>query len=152
MIKLQNLLQEKGIKSVVIIDDGFDSTPLPNDLNEDDWDKFFDDLTPQDQIMLDDLYPAFSASDKKTFIRSSEFVRITWDHRNQLSTEATSALFKNYDDFLKKEKDDLEQITKILQNFGLICIQKGRELDVESFQADLILIDLFLGRNVWKKI
>ena len=151
MTKLQNLLREKGIKSVAIIGDGFDEVPTPDELNLDDFNNFISRIGSNQQILLSELYPEFSTSDQNTLRNSPEFIQIVWNHRNQFSIDATSALFKDYEGFLKKEKDDLEQITKILQNFGLICIQKGRELGNESFQADLILIDLFLGSQRLEK-
>ncbi|MCY4000892.1 MAG: hypothetical protein OXF06_03590 [Bacteroidetes bacterium] len=151
MIQLQNLLREKGIKSVAIIDDGFDEVPTPDELSLDDYSNFISRIGPDQEKLLSELYPEFLTSDQYIITNSPEFIQIVWNHRNQFSSDATSALFKDYDSFLKKEKDDLEQITKILQSFGLTCIQRGRELDNESFQADLIVIDLFLGSKRLEK-
>ena len=151
MIQLQNLLREKGIKSIAIIDDGFDEVPTPDELSLDDYSNFISRIGPDQEKLLSELYPEFLTSDQYIITNSPEFIQIVWNHRNQFSSDATSALFKDYDSFLKKEKDDLEQITKILQSFGLTCIQRGRELDNESFQADLIVIDLFLGSKRLEK-
>jgi len=145
MTTLQKLLNEKEITSVVIIDDGFDIAPLPNDLNEADWDLFLDDLKHEDRSRLSELYPKLLTSNNEALTNSPEFVKIVWDHRDEFPDDSTNAIFKNYDHFQRSEKKTLNQITQILENIGLTCISKGRDLDEDVLKSDLILIDLYLG-------
>ena len=44
MTDLRTLLEERGIRKAVVIDDVFDDAPRPEDLDEGDWSTFFDDL------------------------------------------------------------------------------------------------------------
>ena len=145
MADMQKLLKEKGIQRVVFIDDVFDDIPRSSELGEKDWIAFFDDLREEDRLQIEALYPGFKDAEEKTLKRSRKFVNILWENRNRLNTEVVAALFQNYEDSNEKSRGQLKSLVQILEGLGLVCKMAGRNFDDEVHEADLIVIDLFLG-------
>lgn len=145
MMDLHKLLTETGIRQAVVIDDAFDEIPQPNDIYDEEWSIFFDDLTDGDFEQLSDIYPEFESTNVFTLQKSKEFVRVLWKHRSTLSMPACTTLFQRYEDSNKIEKDRAREIVQALEKAGLTCTEAGRDFDSKASEADLIVIDLFLG-------
>lgn len=55
MRELRTLLETMGIRNVVVIDDVYDETPRPYELDDGDWANFFDDLGDAGNELLSEL-------------------------------------------------------------------------------------------------
>ena len=61
MTELKELLEARGIRKAVVIDDVFDAVPRAEELNDGDWSNFFDDLDEEGKELL----KAFTTDMKK---------------------------------------------------------------------------------------
>lgn len=145
MTNLQTLLEEKGIRKAVVIDDVFDNVPQPDEIDEGDWSTFFDDLTEEDHRKISDLYPKYENVNESELRGSSEFINVLWENRKKLSTEVITTLFRDYENSNEREKGRLGNLVQRLENVGLTCETVGRNFGDKADDADLIVIDLFLG-------
>jgi len=145
MIHLSHSLEEKGIQNAVIIDDAFDEIPHPNELDPADWSKFVDDLTEDDHALLSKLYPEFEKTDTDALQKSQPFIDVLWENRKKLSTKPLDVLFRSYELNNQLERKSLNNIVGKLEDIGLTCTTVGREFIKEAVNAQLIIIDLFLG-------
>lgn len=145
MTSLQTLLEEKGIRKAVVIDDAFDDIPQPDEIDEKDWSTFFDDLTEEDDKQLSDLYPKYESTNVSALRRSQEFINVLWENRKELSIEAITTFFQDYESLNADDKRQPERLAQILKKAGLTCTTLGRNFNDEADDADLIIIDLFLG-------
>jgi len=145
MTDLKTILEEKGIRKAVVIDDAFDETPQPDDLDDGDWSTFLDDLTEQDRERLSRIYPKFEDTHESILRKSQEFISVLWANRSEFEGAAVAVLFKDYVNFSTTESDRLENIVRRLKDAGLTCAKMGRDLLDEASEADIIVIDLFLG-------
>ena len=143
MTELQNLLKKSGVEKAVIIDDMFDAVPRPYDINEDDWSIFFDDLGEDGNQFLADLYLGYDETDQSELTNVQEFVSVVWENRKELIV--CDRLFKEYETTKANELKMLNTLVAALENLGLVCTTMGREPDERAKEADLIIIDLFLG-------
>ena len=143
MTGLPEILAKRGIRTAVVIDDMFDAVPQPDDLNEEDWSVFFDDIGEEGRQLLTELYPGYDNVHSDELKISQQFVSLVWENRQRLP--AFNVLFGDYDITKASELQMLNTLVKELQNLGLNCTKLGREPDEEARNADLIMVDLFLG-------
>lgn len=145
MTELRQLLAEKGIRKAVVIDDAFDDAPRPDELNEDDWANFFDDLGGEGNTLLSKLYARYEHTPIDDLKTSAEFVAVLWEHRGQLPAPVREHLFKDYAEGKERERTALDALVAALEALGLTCTTMGRALEKVATEADLIFVDLFLG-------
>lgn len=147
MTELRKLLEDSGIRKAVVIDDVFDDAPRPDELNEGDWSNFFDDLSEAGNKQLAELFPAYETMDRSDLQESQNFIDILWDNRTTLPSGSSKILFVDYETTNATERARLEDLVRELESFGLTCEKMGRDLQDGAKDADLIVIDLFLGRS-----
>lgn len=145
MTTLNQLLDERGIRQAVIIDDAFDNAPRIDELSEDDWSVFFDDLDADGHAFLAQLYPPYEVTDAADLRIDQEFISSLWKDRENLPGNARNTLFEDYERSNTAEQSFLTELVDALMGFGLTCSTMGREFDPEANAADLVFIDLFLG-------
>lgn len=145
MTDLRALLEERGIRRTVVIDDVFDEAPRPDELDEGDWANFFDDLGEDGNALLSGLYAAYDHTAPGDLKASQEFVRVVWENRARLPAAANDHLFRNYEDTKATERTGLDALVAALEALDLACTTMGREFDEGAKEADLIFVDLFLG-------
>ena len=145
MTELKELLQTRGIRTAVVIDDVFDSVPHPEELNDGDWSNFFDDLGDDGNELLKGLHDGYEKASAEDLKSSPEFVAVVWKNRKDLPQAACEDLFQDYEQTTDVERGGLETLVEALRELGLACTTMGRDLDVEAVDADVIFIDLFLG-------
>ena len=145
MKDLQMFLASKGIAKVVIIDDVFDDTPRPDEVNEDDWANFFDDIDNTTETLLSELYADYETTSVDHLKTSQEFIKILWDNRHKLGQNEMAYLFENYETTKNTERSQLDVLVEKLRSLNLICMNMGRYHDASAIEADLIFIDLFMG-------
>ena len=147
MTELHALLQERQIRKAVVIDDVFDDAPRPDELDHGDWATFFDDLGNDDHDMLEELFPGFKAADTGDLRESQDFINALWGNRQSLPAGPIETLFHDYESTNATERAELENLVQTLEGLGLTCARMGRDPSAEANDANLIVIDLFLGRN-----
>ena len=145
MIELPKLLQDRGIKNAVVIDDAFDILPRPYELNNDDWSIFFDDLSETGHKFLATRYPGYEDAPQDALKGSEKFIEFVWKNRAELPQAACDRLFSDYQNTKKNERTGLDQLATSLESLGLNCTKMGCELDENAKEAELLFVDLFLG-------
>jgi len=141
---LKKLLETRGIRKAVVIDDVFDAVPRPEELNDDDWANFFDDLGEDEKELLKTLHDGYEEASTDDLKASPEFIAVVWENRENLP-QAGEHLFRDYERTKETERGSLEDLIAALEALGLTCTKMGRDLDAEAREAELIFIDLFLG-------
>lgn len=147
MTDLHEILEHAGIRKAVVIDDVFDDVPRPDELDDGDWSTFFDDLEEENHACLASIFPEFEDTDQGDLQKSQAFIDILWQNRERALVGPVQALFYDYETTNEAEKAELEKVVGLLQEVGLACVRMGRDLSEEARDADLIVIDLFLGRQ-----
>lgn len=147
MTELRALLEERQIRKAVVIDDVFDDAPRPDELDQGDWATFFDDLGDDGRDRLKQLFPGFDNADAGDLQESQDFIDILWGNRKSLPAGPIETLFRDYESTNETERAELERLVQALEELGLTCARIGRDPTAEANDADLIVIDLFLGRN-----
>ena len=142
---LKELLESRGIREAVVIDDVFDTVPRPEELNDGDWSNFFDDLSEDGNELLKTLHEGYEEASTDELKASPEFIAVAWENRENLPQAACEHLFRDYEETKNTERGGLEVLVAALEALGLTCARMGRDLDEEARAADLIFIDLFLG-------
>ena len=146
MIELPKLLQDRGIKNAVVIDDAFDILPRSYELNNaDDWSIFFDDLGETGHKFLEARYPGYEDASQDALKGSEKFIEFVWENRAELPQSACDHLFSDYQNTKENERTWLDQLVVSLESLGLNCTKMGCELDENAKEAELLFVDLFLG-------
>ena len=145
MTELKELLETRGIRKAVVIDDVFDAVPRPEELNDGDWSNFFDDLGEDGNELLKTLHDGYEEASAGELRASPGFIAVVWDNRERLPQAACGHLFRDYEQTNDTERGGLETLVAAMEALGLTCTTMGRDLDAEAREAELIFIDLFLG-------
>jgi len=144
MTNIAQLLTDNGIRKAAIIDDAFDEAPRAYDLDVESWNTFWDDITVYEDAIRT-IYPGYSSAEREDLQDSNEFISLLWEHRESLPTGVRSTLFENYEQKSPVERKWLNGLVDSLKSLGLECTTLGREFADKVGDADLIIIDLFLG-------
>ena len=147
MTELRKVLEESGVRSAVVIDDVFDEVPRSKELTNDEWNVFFDDLSDQDKRLLVEIYPQYEQTLPDKLKKLDTFVETLWKHRCSLTERACDALFGSYERENTSEKQVLDNIVDTLKTRGLQCDTMGTKPIGAVNRADLLIVDLFLGRQ-----
>ena len=145
MTELRALLEARGIRKAVVIDDVFDAVPRPDELNDSDWTIFFDDLGENGGRLLSGLHPGYDDATPDELKNSQEFITVVWENRASLPPAACDPLFGEYQTTKATERTGLDALVATLEGLGLTCMTMGREFDEGAKEADLLFVDLFLG-------
>jgi hypothetical protein len=144
---LQRILADAGIRIALVVDDAYDEVPRPADLSQDaeEWTTFFADAVPEDRTKMSALYPPFETTRADELPSSEEFVAALWNGRTTLRPELVEPLFARYIQDTASDKAYLGALLQQLQELGLTCETAGRDFLEKASDADLIIIDLYLG-------
>ena len=145
MTDVRDILRENGVHSAIVIDDVFDEAPRPDEIADDVWDIFFDDLSEADRKCIVNLFPGYSDAQFADLKRSGDFIQALWSGGSRLSGGARKALFENYESRNYAELQGLRGLVEELRQLGLKCETMGAEITDSAKEADLLLVDLFLG-------
>ncbi|MDX0967318.1 hypothetical protein [Sinorhizobium medicae] len=147
MTTLNELLEQKHVRSALVVDDAYDPLPKASDLSidQEEWRNFFDDLRPEDEDVLRGFAPEYDQSDAADLPTSDTFVAAVWTNREQLRPELIGPVLARYQDDMAQDRAYLDQLTDALDGLGLLCQTAGRNFEAQAATADLIVIDLFLG-------
>ena len=70
---------EAGIRSAIIVDDGYDDVPQVDELRDEaGWDNFFDDVQAGHEDRIIEFYPDFEAENRDDLKEDQRFVAALW--------------------------------------------------------------------------
>lgn len=141
--ELREILTREKITSAAIIDDVYDELPLSQDINQDSWNVFVDDLSDVDEATIKDGY--IDPEGRWDELRRDEnFIKFLWEHRNE--AEVFKHLFDTYEADRTAGQARLEPLRALL--FDDLKLEGrtygSRQLDA-PIASQLLFIDLFLG-------
>ena len=141
------LFKKQGVSKALIVDDGVDASPFVSDLVNvgDEWSVFWADLTTGDENLLDTLYPNYRDVDAEELIQNQAFVHLTFKHREKFSGGALDKVFETFLSNQKQVRKFIEITSSKLVDLGLVVNEVGRDFVDAAKNADLIVVDLFLG-------
>ncbi|HYC06244.1 MAG TPA: hypothetical protein VED40_23350 [Azospirillaceae bacterium] len=145
---LQELLQQRGLTSALIVDDGYDEVPRAQDLvrNKDGWNNFFADAAAYEADILRE-FPKYGEARAADLPRNDEFVAALWRLKGVLSDEVWDGLFSAYEQGNNEETIYLKALEESLLSFGVEPIRSGREVNERGRHAPIIFADLLLGAS-----
>ena len=134
-----------GIQAAIIVDDGYDEVPVVAELlDEDGWDSFFDDARGQDAQRIIALYSDYDPADREKLKTNQAFIKVLWESRHEID-DLLGDLFEDYEQKALENLPLLHAAERALGGLGIPYTTHGRDFVEASLDADLILIDLFLG-------
>lgn len=147
MKELKELLEAKGIKSALVVDDAFDTIPLASDMAADAeaWTRFFADIRESDHDVLQEVYYAYNDTSADELKDRDAFVEAVWTARPRLSKEPVDALFARFEGAREMDLLFASALQKKLQELGLECEGCGRNFIEKAASVQLIFVDLFLN-------
>jgi len=138
-------IAESGITSAIIIDDGYDLTPRTEELaNEDAWEILFDDALGENEATLKSVYHKFDRNEREAMRADQDFVNALWKNKGELG-EMVDELFLSYSDKSKTNSKFLRSAEAALDALEISYSVHGRDFLEAAKDADLILVDLYLG-------
>lgn len=138
-------VEAAGIKSAIIVDDGYDEIPLFQELiDEDGWDSFFDDVLGDEAARIEAFLPEFDPSERDDLKSNQEFIDVLWQNRETVR-DLLGGLFDVYEQKAADNAPFLTAAEAALTALGIPFTRHGRDFVGAAVGADLILIDLFLG-------
>ena len=141
----KELLKAQGFERVVIVDDAFDESPQPGDLDQDLWNTFFDDWTQDDESRIAADYDGdVSETEPLELARDPDFVAALW--RIRADIEAAGPLFENFERDQAAKRAELVPLQDLLKtDLTLNCTTVGRSGTDGLADAQILFLDLFLG-------
>lgn len=140
-------IQQNDVVTAIIVDDGVDPSPLVSDLGnvDDEWSVFWADLTQADKEILEKVYPEYKDLDAEALIKDQRFVTLIFEHRENFSGDALRKVFETFIGNQQQVRKFLDAATAKLNGIGLKVSEVGRDFVAAAKEADLIIVDLFLG-------
>ncbi|MEO9469517.1 hypothetical protein [Parasphingorhabdus sp.] len=136
---------ESGISSAIVVDDGYDEVPQVAELlGEDAWDSLFDDAQGAAGDRIVALFPDFDSDDREILKSTQAFVDALWNGREQIR-DLLSGLFDVYEQKAQDNRPFLDAAEAALTTLGVPFQTCGRDFVAAAVDAELIIIDLFLG-------
>ncbi|WFE75248.1 hypothetical protein [Roseinatronobacter sp. S2] len=140
------LLNDRGIASALIIDDGYDEVPTSADLstNVEGWRNFIADFSIHADV-LSEVFPDHGKVEVDDLIKRDDFVAALWHHRTKLDADTQEELFGNFSRDKSNDLTFLSGLEDKLRGFGIQPIAVGRDADIPNQNTvPLIFVDLFL--------
>lgn len=143
----KSLLAKQGVEKALIVDDGVDPSPFISDLgnSEEDWAVFWSDLSENDKKLLGEIYPEYVNTDAETLMLDQAFVSVVFERRDQFEGAALAKVFETFLSNQRQVRKFIDAVSEKLHSFGLSVEEIGRDFVDTANEADLIIIDLFLG-------
>ncbi|MBT3028823.1 MAG: hypothetical protein KME48_16830 [Candidatus Thiodiazotropha sp. (ex Ctena orbiculata)] len=136
---------DAGIRSAVIVDDGYDVVPQVGELlDEGAWDSLFDDAQGAEAVRIEALFPGYQAEDREELKSNQEFIDALWQGRDEIR-DLLGGLFDVYEQKIQDNRSFLEAAEATLNALEIQFGTCGRGFVEAAVNADLIVIDLFLG-------
>lgn len=145
MTSLQDALNERAISKVAIVDDCIDEIPLANDLTDVDaaWANFHDDWNDEIEAAVRTEYSG-DLAEPFDLRQEDAYIGALWKKRTDLG-DGIKPVFEGYESKQRYDLKAIDQLETHLTDLGLAVERHGRDFVDAAKQADLIVIDLFLG-------
>jgi hypothetical protein len=136
---------DAGIRSAIIVDDGYDEVPQVEELlDEGAWDSLFDDAQGAEATRIRVLFPDYQPESREELKSNQEFINALWQGRDAIR-DLLSGLFDVYEQKIQDNRPFLEAAESALTALDIPFQRCGRDFVAAAVDADLIVIDLFLG-------
>lgn len=147
-MSLMELLADKGIRRVLIVDDVCDTVPTANDIDptNEAWPTFNDDLQEEHRIKIAEAYPLATERRFDELITDDGYIAVVWNMRDELGT-ICEPVFATYISDQESDQRYIDRAVQKLEALGLTCETAGRNFINTTQPADLILIDLFFSKT-----
>lgn len=134
-----------GIRRAIIVDDGYDKSPQVADLRDEDaWDNLFDDARGVEAERIKALFSAYDPDDREGLKQNQEFIDALWRGRNDIRN-LLGGLFEVYEQKISENRPFLRAAEDALTSLDIDFETCGRDFVASAANADLIVIDLYLG-------
>lgn len=145
-MSLQELLTQRNLTTALIVDDGYDTVPLAEDIanNDDGWANFVADIGGDREILLQ-AFPTFDELDAHQLRGSNEFVAATYGLKGKLRQDLWDLLFQGYEQARTRDVEFLQSLEAALKALGINPVSSGRNFPAGANQASIVFADLFLG-------
>lgn len=138
-------VRDAGIRSAIIVDDGYDEIPTVAELlDEDAWNSFFDDAQGDEAKRVEELFPSYTPIDREELKSKQEFINAIWHDRGKIK-DLLGDLFKQYEQKMTENRPSLQAVESALEALDIPYKKCGRDFVNAAANVDLIVIDLFLG-------
>ena len=134
-----------GIRSAIIVDDGYDEVPQIAELiDEGAWDSLFDDTQGDQAARIVELFHGYDPHDREDLRSDQGFIKALWKGRDDIR-DLLGGLFDDYELKIQNNRLFLNAAEAALESLGIPFDTCGRDFVEAAINADLIIIDLFLG-------
>lgn len=138
-------VRDAGIGSAIIVDDGYDEIPQVAELRDEGaWDSLFDDAQGAEAERIEALFPAYNPQEREELRSNQEFINALWQARDDVR-DLLGGLFYEYEQKIADNRPFLVAAEAALTALAIPFETCGRDFVDAAVDADLIVIDLFLG-------
>jgi len=138
-------VRELGISSAIIVDDGYDEIPQVIELRDEGaWDSLFDDARGADAQRIEAIFPNYDPENREELRTNQDFIDALWQTRESIG-DLLGGLFDDYEHKISDNRPFLKAAETTLTELGIPFKTCGRNFVDAAVDADLIVIDLFLG-------
>ena len=138
-------VREAGIHSAIIVDDGYDEIPQVAELRDAEaWYSLFDDAQGVEAERIEALFPAYDPEDREDLRLNQEFINALWRGRDDIR-DLLGELFDVYEQKISDNRRSLQATEHALTSLDIPFEKCGRDFVESAVEADLIVVDLFLG-------
>ena len=138
-------VREAGIRFAIIVDDGYDEIPQVAELRgEVAWDSLFDDAQGINAEPIKALFPDYDPQDREYLRQNQEFIDALWRGRGGIR-DLLGGLFDAYEQKISDNLPTLHAAEDVLTSLDIPFKRCGRDFVESAVEADLIVVDLFLG-------
>lgn len=145
-MSLRTLLEQRNLRRVLIVDDACDPTPTASDIGvgNEQWAIFGDDWAPHREAIGAAYGSSLEGRRLDELKEQDAFVDALWSLRRELR-DLLDPLFTAYRTTQQADIHYVELAKAELEALGLEVILAGRNFAEAFRNADIVLIDLFLG-------
>lgn len=146
-MSLSTLLNDRGIRNALIVDDVFDVVPTAADVSSENeaWSNFNDDLTQEQRARIVEEYPEVGTMRFDECIADDKYVEVIWQLRDELGGTA-APIFEAYSADQAADETYVRLVKERLEGLGLSVATAGRDFTEAARDVDLVVIDLFLSK------
>ncbi len=138
-------VHDAGIHSAIIVDDGYDAIPQVAELlDEDSWESFFDDAQGEAATRIEAIFSDYDPEEREELKSNQDFINALWQER-QIIGDLLGELFDTYEHKIQDNRPFLDAAEAALTALDIPFNTYGRDFIEAAVEADLIVIDLFLG-------
>ena len=138
-------VRDAGIRSAIIVDDGYDEIPRAAELRDEGaWESLFDDAQGVQAKQITVHFPEYNPEEREELRSNQEFIDALWGARETIR-DLLGGLFDNYEQKISDNRPFLNAAEAALTALGIPYETCGRDFVRSAVDVDLIVIDLFLG-------